>query len=377
MMNFLKFFCITWLLVFVGCQKKQQTLSWAEDEKFANITAEKVTFKTADNITLTGFLYLPKKIAQDSLESIMVWNSIYPNPQHTCSHYALRHVSFLGFWYRVGQFTFDYRGVGLSEGKKDRSKIEIDVAAANHFLAQRFNQGPTILFNGQPSLELADGIKKFDLEPQWQIQTRFFKPSHGKAKVQAIFLSDFYQWTSADDSLARKIADTGVAVYGLNLFRCLVDGSMHEPISIQKLRQAFLTLAQKIRAQKGVVLIGRGLGAAVALSATPNTQYMMGLVGIDMPSNQNFQNPYIKTMLNMIDERDYDLALNASQLQTRRLYLIYDQNPLVESASLARYTHFNFTRQEALTKPHSSVQDGNEKLLAAILRGLSFVRLEF
>lgn len=377
MMKFIKIISIIWLLVLIGCNKKQQTLSWTEDENFANITSEKVTFKTADEIPLAGFLYLPKNIAPDSLESIMVWNSIYPNSQQTCTHYALRHVSFMGFWYRIGQFTFDYRGIGLSGGRRDVDKIQIDVAAAHNYLVQRFQNNTKIIFNGQSALELADGIKKFTIEPDWQIQARIFKPRHKKSNARVVFLSDFYQWSSADDSLARAIADAGVMVYGLNLLRCLVDGSMREPISILKLRQAFFTLAQKIRDQSGIILVGRGLGAAVALSATPNTQYLMGLVGIDIPSTSNFQNPHIKTMLNMIEPQDYDLARIAEQLQTRRLYLIYDQNPLNESTSLARFAQFNFTRQEALAHPQGLTGSRNENLVAAILRGINFVRLEF
>lgn len=376
-MKLFKIIGILWLLALITCQKKQPAWPWSEDEKFANVKSEKVTFKTADDITLTGHLYLPMKITEDSLETIMVWNCIYPNQQHTCTHYALREVSFLGFWYRTGQFTFDYRGIGLSQGRKDISKVQIDMEAARNYLVQRFQNGPKILFNGQPTLELADDIKKFDLDPNWQIQARVYKPRHKKSAARAIYISDFYQWTEVDDSLARAIADSGVMVYGLNLLRFLIDGSMQEPISIQKLRQAFFDIGKKIRDQKGVVLVGRGLGAAVALSATPNTQYVMGLVGIDMISTPTFQNPYVKTMLNMIDNMDYDLNQIASELQTRRLYLIYDRTSLVQSTSLARFTSVHFTRQEELARPHESTQNQTERLAPAILRGINFVRLEF
>ena len=367
---YLTIFAITF--VFVRCSSNDKELLRLDDERFENVKRELITIKSSES-ELTGILFLPRGVSEDSLNSITVWNPIYPEDQSTCFNYALRDVSFMGYWNQLCNLTYDYSGIGRSSGHRDINSVADDQSAIRKFLQERFPQSKKIQYLGYPALGLADKIKHFHLRADWDIGARIYKSRNRSGHSKVIYFSDIPQWTARDDTLARAIADSGHTVYGLDLIRLLMDGSMNELISITTLRDNFSALSKKINGKSGIVLLGHKIGACVALAAAPKTQYIMGVVAINIATNYQFQNPYLKNMLNMMDKRDYELSSLVTQMGSRRLYLINANNTWNGIGRLLDASNTHFTRQEVLNSGPGNKKQNLAKLATATLRGISFV----
>jgi len=265
----------------------------------ATVTEEHFGILTDDQLALEATLIRPAGLADEEVRAVQAWVPKYPLTRSSVLTAARAEVAAIGASSKLVNLAFDLRGSGESDGIPSDEGFEIDIHSAQEWARERF--GPDVAFRalGFPDLGQADRLVALPLRPG--VLAEFYRyDTDDVSQGRVLYLSQYMDFSRADDALCRAMADADYTVYGGDMMRYLLPAA---PLTLESLWEDGQMLGMQIG--RPYYLIARAFAAGPALAMAAGVRAVSGVI-VTGPAQEGLEPPHLFSRddvarLNLVD----------------------------------------------------------------------------
>ncbi len=229
----------------------------------ATIAEEQFGILTDDQLALEATLIRPAGLLDADVRVVQVWVPKYPFSRSSLLTAARVQTAALGAKSGTVNLAFDLRGSGESDGMPSDEGFQIDVRSVRAWARERFGPGAIFRALGFPDLGQADRLVPLPVRPGVLAELYRYNPD-AVSQGRVLYLSQYADFSRADDALCRSLADLNFTVHGADLMRYLLPAS---PVTLEAFWSDGQMLAMQIGRPFFVVARAFAAGPALALAA--------------------------------------------------------------------------------------------------------------
>jgi len=252
----------------------------------ATVTEEHFGILTDDELALEATLIRPAGLSDEEVRAVQAWVPKYPLTRSSVLTAARAEVAAIGAASRMVNLTFDLRGSGESDGIPSDEGFGIDIHSAQEWARERF--GPDVIFRalGFPDLGEADRLVALPLRPGVLAELYRYDPDD-VSQGRVLYLSQYTDFSRADDELCRKLADADYTVHGGDMMRYLLPAA---PLTLESLWEDGGMLGMQIG--RPFYLIARAFAAGPALAMAAGVESVCGVI-VTGPAQAGLEPPHL------------------------------------------------------------------------------------